>query len=117
MSTESHTKRLDQPDQPEQHGIPDLDPVLHFAKRTVIMGVLSSATTVEFAYLKEHLDLADSDLSKQMRTLADAGYVKIHKTGHGRSGNTEYSATRAGLKAYKNYKRQLAQMLGLSPES
>lgn len=73
MSAESHTKR---PDQPEQHGIPGLDPVLHFAKRTVIMGVLSSAATVEFAYLKEHLDLADSDLSKQMRTLADAGYVK-----------------------------------------
>ncbi|MDP9806135.1 DNA-binding MarR family transcriptional regulator [Trueperella bonasi] len=97
-------------------GVPDLDPVLHFPKRTMIMAVLSASTVADFSFLKEQLELTDSDLSKQMRTLAEAGYVNVRKIGHGRSGSTEYSATRKGRKAYAAYKKQLAGMLGLDPE-
>lgn len=94
--------------------LPELDPILHSPKRLTIMGVLSSASMASAAFFKENLELSDSDLSKQMKALADAGYISISKSGYGRGSSTEYRATRAGRKAYANYKEQLALLLATS---
>lgn len=95
---------------------PDLDPVLHSPKRLMIMGVLDATTTTEASFLKDNLHLSDSDLSKQMKALHDAGYVDITKSGHGRGSRTNYSATRSGRKAYATYKAQLTQLIRLSEQ-
>ncbi len=54
--------------------IADLDPVIH-----------ASAT---LRFLKDHLVLHDSDLSKQMTALEHAGCVKVSKTGRGKGSST-----------------------------
>ncbi len=83
--------------------IEDLDPVIHVPKRLAAMAVLANATVVSFRFLREHLQLSDSDLSKQMSTLEAAGYVSAAKEGHGRGGSTTFRITRAGQQAYEKH--------------
>ncbi|WP_143181561.1 transcriptional regulator [Dermacoccus nishinomiyaensis] len=90
----------------------DLDPVIHSPKRLAAMAILSSSATTDFSYLKTHLGLSDSDLSKQMTALRDAGYVSIYKSGHGRSGQTRYAITTEGREAYRAYRAHLQALLG-----
>jgi DNA-binding MarR family transcriptional regulator len=89
----------------------DLDRVIHSPKRLAAMAILASSTSSDFSYLRDQLQLSDSDLSKQMAALRDAGYVRDHKQGHGRNGQTRYSITRAGRAAYQAYRRHLADLL------
>ena len=66
---------------------------------------------MEFAYLQERLGLTASDLSKQMATLADAGFVDVQKTGHGRGNRTIYRLTKLGKSDFDAYKSALTAML------
>lgn len=78
-----------------------LDAVLSTPKKLAALGMLANVKEVEFAFMRDHLGLSDSDLSKQMSALADAGYVRVKKVGGGRSGNTWYRSTAAGDKALR----------------
>jgi DNA-binding transcriptional ArsR family regulator len=55
--------------------VDDLDPVIHAPKRLAAMAILAGTVSTDFAFLRTHLDVSDSDLSKQMATLEKAGYV------------------------------------------
>ncbi|MDY7104182.1 MAG: transcriptional regulator [Actinomycetota bacterium] len=81
----------------------DLDPVIHAPKRLAAMAVLAATDSVDFSFLRDHLGVSDSDLSKQMSALADAGYVKIVKTGAGRNRSTSYRMTREGRGAFDHH--------------
>lgn len=89
----------------------DLDPVIHPVKRLAAMAILANAHSAEFAYLREKLEISDSDLSKQMKALADAGYVATKKTGIGRGGATIFTITDAGRTAYGAYVDRLRVLL------
>ena len=93
-------------------GLDELDPVIHAPKRLAAMAVLSTATTVTFGFLREHLQVSDSDLSKQMSALEKAGYVAVSKDGRGRGGTTSYRITRAGRAAYTRHRKALTAILG-----
>ncbi|MEV7417570.1 transcriptional regulator [Streptomyces sp. NPDC089919] len=81
----------------------DLDPVIHAPKRLAAMSVLAHSDQVDFGFLRDHLGISDSDLSKQMTALEAAGYVKINKTGRGRGAATWYRITTAGRDAYRRH--------------
>jgi DNA-binding transcriptional ArsR family regulator len=85
----------------------DLDPVLSSPKRLAAMALVANSTTVEFRFIKEHLGLGDSDLSKQMSALEGAGYLKVNKTNRGRGGATWYRASMKGLRAFERHVRAL----------
>ena len=89
----------------------DLDPVIHAPKRLAAMAVLTGADSADFGFLREHLGVSDSDLSKQMSALEAAGYVTIRKHGRGRGGSTTYRATRAGRAAYARHRAALRSLL------
>jgi DNA-binding transcriptional ArsR family regulator len=93
----------------------DLDPLIHAPKRLGAMAMLSAAQWVEASFLREHLDMSYSDLSKQMSTLCDAGYAEVRKQGHGRSGNTWYSATRKGRAALDVHMAALRELVDNAP--
>ena len=80
-----------------------LDPVIHPPKRLAIMAVLASASSADFSFLRSHLDVSDSDLSKQMSALQRAGYVTATKTRPGRGGTTTYRATTDGRRALTHH--------------
>ena len=90
--------------------IEDLDPVIHAPKRLAAMAILRRAAGT-FPFLREHLKISDSDLSKQMATLEKAGYVKVAKAGRGRGATTTYALTRQGRTAYDRHRRALATIL------
>lgn len=76
-----------------------LDPLLVAPKRLAALGVLANSSSTEFAFLRSVLDLSDSDLSKQMSALTQAGYATVGKTGRGRQRQTWYRITEPGRRA------------------
>jgi DNA-binding MarR family transcriptional regulator len=88
-----------------------LDPLLNAPKRLAIMAVLAASTTTDFAFLREHLGVSDSDLSKQAATLEAAGYVTTTKSGRGRGSVTTYTATKLGRRAYQQHRATLRGLL------
>lgn len=94
--------------------ISDLDPVIHAPKRLAVMAMMASAPSVSFTFLRDHLGISDSDLSKQMSALEAAGYVKVTKSGRGRGATTTFTLTRAGRAAYKRHRAALQALLGKS---
>ncbi|WP_206051609.1 transcriptional regulator [Nocardioides ferulae] len=97
--------------------IGDLDPVIHAPKRLAAMAVLSTSSAVTFGFLRDHLEISDSDLSKQMATLEKAGYVSSSRSGRGRGSVTSYRLTRAGRRAYEGHRRALTAILESPPST
>ncbi len=89
-----------------------LDPLLNGTKRLAIMAVLTRSTTTDFAFLRAHLGISDSDLSKQAAALETAGYLTITKIGRGRGAATTYRTTRTGRRAYQRHRAALRELLG-----
>lgn len=89
----------------------DLDANLSAPKRLAAMGILSSARRVEFSYLREHLGLSDSDLSKQLKVLSTAGYVTSKRTGKGKTRSSWFSITPNGRAALDTHAAVLQRLL------
>jgi len=85
-----------------------LDPVIHAPKRLAAMAVLTQAESVDFPFLRAHLEVSDSDLSKQMSALERAGYVSVAESSRGRGASTTYRLTRAGRHASRGHVAALA---------
>jgi DNA-binding MarR family transcriptional regulator len=85
----------------------DLDPVIHAPKRLAAMAILVNSKTADFGFLRNHLGVSDSDLSKQMSALEKVGYVTTSKTSRGRGGATWYRATAEGTRAFKRHMEAL----------
>lgn len=94
-----------------------LDPIIHAPKRLQVMAMLYVTKTLEFAFLQSQLGVSASVLSKHMAILVDAGYVRVSKRGHGRSGSTSYAMTKAGECAYRGYRQALSELLGDMPNT
>ncbi|MEV6969887.1 transcriptional regulator [Hamadaea sp. NPDC051192] len=92
--------------------IEGLDPVIHVPKRLAAMAMLANAATVSFRFLREQLEISESDLSKQMSALEAAGYVKATKDGHGRGATTTYAMTKEGRRAYQEHCAALRKLIG-----
>lgn len=88
-----------------------VDPVIHAPKRLAAMAILDSTASVSFSFLREHLELADPDLSKNMSALQAAGYVQVAKSGRGRGSTTTFTMTRAGRQAYHRHRAALIAMI------
>jgi len=91
--------------------IEGLDPVIHSTKRLAAMAILASAPSVSFRFLRERLEISDSDLSKQMSTLEAAGYVRSAKDGYGRGASTTYAMTKEGRQAYRSHCEALRRLI------
>ncbi len=88
-----------------------LDPVLTAPKRLAVMAVLSASQSTDFAFLREHLSVSDSDLSKQASALEQAGYLEVLKSGRGRGSVTTFRITKAGRAAFERHRETLRALL------
>jgi DNA-binding MarR family transcriptional regulator len=79
-----------------------VDPVIHAPKRLAAMAILANSAAASFSFLRDHLGISDSDLSKQMAALERAGYVRVSKT-RGPGGSTSFRITRSGAAAYQRH--------------
>jgi DNA-binding MarR family transcriptional regulator len=94
--------------------LPVFDEVVHAPNRLRICAVLAAVTEAEFATLRDTLGVADSVLSKHLKTLQDTGYVILTKaTGSGRV-RTWASLTPAGRKAFRSHLAELQRLATLT---
>jgi DNA-binding MarR family transcriptional regulator len=80
-----------------------LDDLLGHPVRFSIAALLVAASKVEFSFVRDHLEVNDSNLSKQVSTLEQAGYVKVDKGFVGKRGRTWLSLTREGRRAFERH--------------
>ena len=99
---------------------PRFDDLIHAPTRLRITAALATATDLEFSALEDALGISTSLLSKQLKLLADAGYLTLEKRPQpfGRP-RTWIRLTPAGRTAYLGHVqalRQLTEPEGLSHE-
>lgn len=92
-----------------------LNPHLTSPKRLAALALLAAAKRVEFSYLKEQLQLNDSDLSKQLKVLTDAGYADSKRTGKGKTRASWFAITKEGAAALDAHATALEALLKPSP--
>ena len=90
---------------------PALDVVLLEPKRLQICGALGVVDEVEFATLRDLLGVADSVMSKHLKTLDEAGYVSTtkQKTDTGRP-RTWIKLTSKGRSAFLGHVAELRRL-------
>lgn len=91
--------RVPRPGARVSHPTSRLDPAIHQPTRLGILTAVCETKRVDFVSLRDLLDLTDGNLSRHLKTLENAGYLKLDKTYEGRRPRTWISATRAGRKA------------------
>ena len=87
-----------------------INPLLHNELRLKIMVALSSLESADFVYLCQITDSTRGNLSVQISTLREAGYIDVTKTGVGRLSHTVCRLTPKGLEALKAYEDGLRQL-------
>jgi len=93
----------------------DLDPVIHAPNRLQMCCMLAQADTIDFATVRDALDVSESVLSKHVKTLEEAGYVKVRKAASEGRQRTWLSLSAAGRKALNAHLAALKAMMAGVP--
>ena len=88
------------------------DPVIHPPPRLQICARLAAVQTMDFATLREMLDVSESVLSKHIKTLEIACYVEVHKAVSSGRQRTWLSLTGRGRKAFAAHAAALRALAG-----
>ena len=91
--------------------MPRLDPSLQSPARLRLMTMLTAVSEVEFATLREALDVADSVLSKHVALLAAEGYVRSRKGVHAGRRTTWIAITGQGRKILRRHVAALREII------
>jgi DNA-binding MarR family transcriptional regulator len=95
------------------------DTLIHAPGRLQICAVLAAVDEAEFATVREAVEVSDSVLSKHVKLLEDAGYVKVRKAASAGRQRTWLALTRNGRGAFAAHMRELnrlAASAGLAAE-
>mgnify|MGYP000517587111 FL=1 len=95
----------------------ELDTVIHAPNRLQMCCMLAAVDTVDFATIREALDVSESVLSKHVKTLEEAGYVKVSKAASDGRQRTWLSLTGPGRKALKTHLAALKAMMANVPDT
>ena len=79
------------------------DELIHPSTRLTLVATLAAADWAEFAFLREHLGLSESALSKQLATLEEAGYVSTERRASGGRRKVRARLTDAGRDAFDGH--------------
>jgi DNA-binding MarR family transcriptional regulator len=96
--------------------MPEIDPIIHVPARLRIMAALTTLTPrtqIDFTTLGRSLGLTDGNLGAHLRTLEEAGYLKIEKSFVNRKPRTHVSATTRGRARFEEHAAALREICGL----
>lgn len=93
---------------------PTFDAVIHAPGRLQICGVLASVEDAEFAAVRDAVGVSDSVMSKHLKQLEEAGYVKLTKAASDGRQRTWLSLTPAGRKAFAAHLAELQRLAGIA---
>jgi len=89
---------------------PRFDAVVHAPPRLQICGLLSAVDTMDFAAVRDTVGVSDSVLSKHVKQLEEAGYVKVGKATIASRQRTSLSLTKAGRAAFAAHVAELRRI-------
>ena len=89
---------------------PVINPLLHSELRFKIMVALDSLESADFVYLCDITDSTRGNVSVQIKTLQEAGYLEIDKSGLGRFSHTICRITHKGHDALIAYEQGLRRL-------
>jgi len=92
--------------------VPRFDAVIHPPPRLQICGLLAVVDTMEFAAVRDEVGVSDSVLSKHVKQLEEAGYVKVRKATIASRVRTSLSLTAAGRAAFDAHVAELRRITG-----
>jgi len=81
------------------HPVNGIDDVVHQRVRLGILAITHEARKVEFAFLRNTLELTAGNLSQHLTVLENAGLISIEKGYEGRRGRTWIQLTKTGRQA------------------
>jgi|TARA_R110002167_G_C12358473_1_gene622922 DNA-binding MarR family transcriptional regulator len=87
------------------------DSIIHAPNRLQICALLSPLEDAEFQFIRDQLGVSDSVLSKHVKQLEDAGYVKQRKENANGRQRTWLYLTEAGRKAFKGHVAKLMRIV------
>ena len=87
------------------------DELIHPSTRLALVATLAAADWVDFAYLKEHLALSDSALSKQLSILEEAGYATTEREAVGSRRKVRAQLTPTGREAFTGHVAALQALI------
>lgn len=94
--------------------------LIHAPVRLRICGLLRPVEQLDFAVLRETLGLADAALSKHLKLLAEAGYVRLNKQASAQRRDsrrlTWVGLTPSGTEAFDSHVRALREIAGAAGE-
>jgi DNA-binding MarR family transcriptional regulator len=88
----------------------ELDDLLAHPVRFSIAALLAAASKVEFSFVRDHVEVTDSVLSKQVSALEQAGYIKVDKGFVGKRARTWLSLTREGRRVFERHIEALREI-------
>ena len=91
---------------------PQFDAVIHPPPRLQICGLLQAVDTMEFAAVRDAVGVSDSVLSKHVKQLEEAGYVKVGKATIASRQRTSLSLSKAGRAAFAAHVAELRRITG-----
>lgn len=86
------------------------DEIIHAPHRLRVCVMLAAADSMEFGAIREDLGVADSVLSKQLKVLVEAGYVRLDKPRGGGRVRTWAKLTSAGRAALAGHLAELRRL-------
>lgn len=92
--------------------VPRFDPIIHAPNRLQICAMLVTVENAEFGAVRDTIEVSDSVLSKHVRQLEEAGYVKLTKgivTSRTRTWLTMTAKGKAAFKAHVAELQRLAE--------
>jgi DNA-binding MarR family transcriptional regulator len=91
---------------------PRFDAVVHAPPRLQICGLLAAVDTMDFAAVRDAVGVSDSVLSKHVKQLEEAGYVKVGKATIASRQRTSLSLTKTGRAAFDAHVAELRRITG-----
>lgn len=94
---------MNAPDDASEHPRHQLEDILAHPVRFSLAAALAQTEEIDFATLRNHLQITDSVLSKQATALESAGYVRIRKGYIGKRPRTWLKLTKEGEQVWRDH--------------
>ena len=88
------------------------DTIIHAPNRLQICALLSPLEQVEFRVIRDELNVSDSVLSKHLKQLEDAGYIKQRKSKVNGRERRWFHLTTKGRTAFDLHVEELKRIVG-----
>lgn len=95
---------------------PQLDDLIHAPNRLQICALLVPLEEAEFQVLRDELGISDSVLSKHLKKLEDAGYIKVRKGAMNGRQRMWTGLTSSGRKAFAKHVEELRRVVAMSED-